>query len=297
MRALLVLALAGCYGVEEIDGTWEPVETIGGILTPEIGPAPGPRVAPVDGVLRIASWNAFRAPDPEMLAREYFESPELARADILLVQEVEAHDNEPTTRSRRMAEALGMTWVFAPARREGYIHGIAIMSRYPITNARVMRLPLGEVAFNENPRNALAAEIEIGDRKLTVVDVHLDVRMGPVDRIRQLHPAATQVPDAVVIGGDFNTNPWAWVGSTVPLTSTQAIVGQDQATVLDDYMSELGFQIPIAPTESTFNRPLLENMRLDNVYVRGFSFVNKGIANDVAGSDHWPVWVDLQMPQ
>ena len=295
MRALALVALCGCYGVDAIEGTWEPVETIDGLLAPEVGPLPMARVAPPDGIVRVATWNAFRAPDPELLAREYFASPDLSRADILLVQEVEAHDDEPTTRARRMAEALGMTWVFAPARDEGYLHGISIMSRYAITNARVMRLPLDEVAFNENPRNALAAEIEIGERRLTVVDMHLDVRMGPVDRIKQMHPAVTQVPDAVAIGGDFNTNPWAWVGSTVPLTSTQAIVGQDQATIIDDYMTALGYTIPIPPTASTFNKPLLENMRLDNVYVRGHSVIAKGIATDVAGSDHWPVWVDLQL--
>ena len=110
-----------------------------------------------------------------------------------------------------------------------------------------------------------------------------------------MHPAVTQVPDAVAIGGDFNTNPWVWVSTTVPLTSTQAIVGQDQATVIDDYMRGLGFAIPIGPDEVTFNRPLLDHMRLDEVYVRGYRVVGQGIAKDVAGSDHWPVWVDLEL--
>lgn len=293
MRAAILIALAGCYGVEDIDAKWEPIETIEGILAAEIGPAPAPRVAPPGGVLRVASWNVERAPDPELLAREYFESPEMSKADVLMIQEVETHDDEPSSRASRLAAALGMSYVFAPARREGYLHGIMIASRYPITNARVMRLPLGTAAFNENARNALAAEIVIGDRTITVADVHLDVRLGPVDRIRQMHPLATQVPEEVAIGGDFNTNPWAWVSSTVPLTSTEAIIGQDQARVLDDYMTGLGFAVPIPPDEVTFNRPLLDHMRLDEVYVRGFRFIGQGVARDVAGSDHWPVWVDL----
>lgn len=295
MRAALLVMLAGCYGVESAEGTWEPAETVEGILAAEIGPMPAARVAPADGVLRVATWNAFRAPDPEKLAREYMESPELSRADVLMVQEVEKHDDEPLSRAQRLAEALGMTWVFAPARDEGYIHGIAIMSRYPIVNPRIMRLPLGTAAFNENPRNALAAEIDLGGKLVTIVDIHLDVRIGPVDRVRQMHPAVTQVPEAVAIGGDFNTNPWAWIGSTAPLTSTQAIVGQDQATIIDDYMTALGYTVPIPPTASTFNKPLLDNMRLDNVYVRGYPVLAQGIATDVAGSDHWPVWVDLSV--
>jgi len=296
VRVAILFAACGCYGVEQIDGSWEPVETIEGVLAPELGPSPVVRAAPADGVLRIATWNTYRAPDPALLAREYFESPELSRADVLMIQEVETHAHEPSSRASRLAMALGMTWIFAPARDEGYLHGVMIASRYPITNARVMRLPLGTAPFHQNPRNALAAEIDLGTQKVTVVDMHLDVRIGPVDRIRQMHPAVTQVPDAVAIGGDFNTNPWGWIGATAPLTSTEAIVGQDQASVIDDYMIGLGFQSPIGPDEVTFNRPLLDHMRLDNVFVRGYRVLGQGIAKDVEGSDHWPVWVDLALP-
>lgn len=298
MRSLLLIVVAtGCYGVDEIDGTWEPVATITGQLTVEIGPAPSLLAAPTDGVLRIASWNVFRAPDPALLAAEFHASAELSRADVILLQELEVHDGEDGTRARRLAEALGMTWVYAPARFEdGYLHGIALASRYPIVDARVMRLPEGRAAFEEvNDRNAIAAEIDLGTTTITVANTHLDVQLGPIDRIRQLHPCATQIPEAVVLGGDFNTNPWAWISGTVPLTSTEAIVGQDQATILDDYMTELGFVVPIAPDQSTFNRAPLDHMRLDNVYVRGYPVVRQGIATDVAGSDHWPIWVDLML--
>lgn len=295
MKAALLILLTGCYGVESIDGTWEPVETIDGILTPEVGGPPMPYAAPPNGVLRIASWNTERMPDPELLAREYFESPDLSRADVLLVQECETYDDEEASRPSRLARDLGMTFIFAPARREGYLHGVCMFSRYPIMNARVMKLPLGTAAFNQNARNALAAEIDLGGTVITVVDMHLDVRLGPVDRIRQMHPAVMQTPERVAIGGDFNTNPWAWVGSTVPLTSTEAIVGQDQAHVIDDYMADQGFQSPISPDSVTFNRPLLDNMRLDNVFVRGYEVLGSGIAKDVLGSDHWPVWVDLML--
>jgi endonuclease/exonuclease/phosphatase family metal-dependent hydrolase len=295
VRAALLVLVTGCYDVGTIEASWEPATEIHGVLEPELGPPPSARAAPANNILRVATWNTFRAPDPELLAREYAESPELSKADVLMIQEVETHSSEDSSRASRLAGALGMTYIFAPARKEGYLHGVMIASRYPITNARVMRLPLGEAPFNENPRNALAVEIDLGTQLITFVDIHLDVRIGPVDRIRQLHPAATQVPEDVAIGGDFNTNPWAWIGGTVPLTSTEAIVGQDQAKVIDDYMTGLGFQSPISPDEVTFNRPLLDHMRLDNVFVRGYRVLGQGIAKDVAGSDHWPVWVDLEL--
>lgn len=296
MKSLFaLLLLTGCFGLENLEADWQPAELIEGILAPEFGAPPAAFAPPVNGVLRVASWNTERAPDPDLLAREYFESPVLSKADVLMIQEVETHNDEPSSRASRLAAALGMTYVFAPARREGYTHGIMLASRYPITNARVMRLPLGNAAFNTNPRNALAAELIIGDKVVTFVDIHLDVRIGPVDRIRQIHPVVTQVPDNVAIGGDYNTNPWAWVSTTVPLTSTEAIIGQDQARVLDDYMMEQGFEVPISPDEVTFNRPFLDHMRLDEVYVRGYRVLASGVAKDVEGSDHWPVWVDLQI--
>jgi endonuclease/exonuclease/phosphatase family metal-dependent hydrolase len=291
---ITVALLVGCYGVETTDGEWRPVDEIEGVLAPEISAPPVPLTAP--SVLRIATYNIYFPGDAARTAREIAESPEMSRAHIIVAQEVEDRHDEPISRARVIGDALGMSWVFAPARiEEGYRHGVAIFSRFPITNARAMQLPIGTHAYNTNQRNALIADIDVGGRIVSVVDIHLDVYIGAVDRIRQIHPVATQVPDDVVIGGDFNTNPWAWVGSLVPLTSTEAIVGQDQAIVIDDYMSGLGFTIPFGPRETTFNRPPLENIRLDNLYVRGHAIVGKGITSDVEGSDHWPVWIDLQL--
>jgi endonuclease/exonuclease/phosphatase family metal-dependent hydrolase len=292
-RAALAAALAaGCFGVSEDGGTWEPVET--GELPAEIG-APLAAVPPAGNTLRIATWNLHRAPDPEAFARAVEGSRALRDAAVFLIQEVEAHPGEPATRTRRFAEALGMTWVYVPARVEGDgTHGLAIASRYPISGVRAMRLPHATAAFNERDRMAIAADIEIGGQRLHVVDVHLDVRISAVARVRQLSPAITSLPGAVVVGGDFNTNPWAWVGSTVPLTGTEAIVGQDQATVLDDYLAQQGFAIAIAPDESTFNVPLIGG-RLDNIYTRELAFLDAGIATDAAGSDHWAVWTDIAL--
>jgi hypothetical protein len=70
-------------------------------------------------------------------------------------------------------------------------------------------------------------------RRLRIADVHLDTWIGPVDRIRQLHPAVGGQDGPIVAGGDRSTTPWAWVESVVPLTETEAIGGQDQAAVVD----------------------------------------------------------------
>ncbi|MDQ3369390.1 MAG: endonuclease/exonuclease/phosphatase family protein [Myxococcota bacterium] len=284
----------GCYGVDELTGTWEPIDSIGEPLIAEHGPGPLASGAPER--LRIGSFNVHYARQPEALARQLLASRAMSRVDVLLLQEIEAYPEEPTSRTRRLADALSMTSLYVPARTVGTgTHGLAILSRHPVSNARVMQLPHADAAWHERDRIAVAVDVEVGGRSLTIVNLHLDVRISVIDRIRELHPAVIDLPGTAVIGGDFNTNPWAWVGSAVPLTSTKAIVGQDQAVVVDDYLGALGFTSPISPGQDTFNVPWIGG-RLDNIYPRGLAVHGAGVATDVAGSDHWPIWVDVTIP-
>jgi endonuclease/exonuclease/phosphatase family metal-dependent hydrolase len=294
--AIATCALAaGCFGVTDEGGAWEPIVDGDGDLPAEIG-VPVSSAPPRDtSTLRIVTWNLHRAPEPEAFAKTIAQSPALSRADVLLVQEIETHPGEPTTRARRLAEALGMSWIYVPARVEGDgTQGLAILSRFPLAEPRALRLPHAKAAWRTRNRIAIAADLELGDRRVPIVNIHLDVRISAADRVRQLSPAITGLPAAVIIGGDFNTNPWAWVASTVPLTGTEAIVGQDQATVIDDYLAQQGFAIAIPPDAVTFNLPLIGG-RLDNVYPREHALVAAGIATDAGGSDHWPVWTDIAL--
>jgi endonuclease/exonuclease/phosphatase family metal-dependent hydrolase len=286
-----IAAAAGCVSVEEVPAVWQPAAEVAGV---ELGPPPAPRPPPA-GALRVASWNMEYAADPVGQARALLASPELALADVLLVQEIEVHPGEPS-RAERLAAELAMTWFYAPARTEAdHTHGLAILSRYPLDGAAVMRLPHVEQPINDRDRIAITAEVVLDPaRRLRIVDVHLDTRIGAVDRIRQLHPAVVDHAGPIVAGGDLNTNPWAWVGSVVPLTETQAIVDHDQAAVVDDYMAALGYESAISPDESTKRIPLI-SMRLDALYAREAAIGAAGVGRDVEGSDHWPIWADVSV--
>ncbi|MEO8704635.1 MAG: endonuclease/exonuclease/phosphatase family protein [Kofleriaceae bacterium] len=292
MRLVLAATLTGCVALAEDTGTWEPVETITGPLTPELGPPPPARE--LGSTLRVATWNVHLGADPDGLAANLRASVELARADVILVQEIEAHPGEPATRSRRLAEALGMTWIYAPARTEGDgTHGIAILSTLPLEAGAVRQLPYFEQPIHARERNALEVDLVAGGRRIRIVDVHLDVRIGPADRILQLHPAVIDQPDPVLLGGDFNTNPWAWIESTVPLTGTEAIVGQDQAAIVDDYLFENAWVGAVPADTATLRVPVFD-IRLDNLYSRGLPLLAAGVEH-VEGSDHWPVWFDVAL--
>ncbi len=289
----LVLASA-CVGHGDEGSEWLPVETVDGDLAANLGPTPTLRSAP-GCTLRVATFNVHYAGDPENIAANIRASEKVAGADVIMIQETRAYSGEDMTRTQRIADGIAMTWAYAPARTlpEGGTHGNAILSRWPLENVAVRRLPYIEQPYHPEQRSAMAADIVIGDRRVRVVNVHLDVRLTPVDRVRQLDPAVRDTDDRLLVGGDFNTNPWTWVGSVVPLTSSEAVLGQEQAAVIDDFLAARRFTGAIAPDVNTMRIPGF-SMRLDNLYARGMPILDAGVEY-VDGSDHWPLWFDVDV--
>jgi endonuclease/exonuclease/phosphatase family metal-dependent hydrolase len=289
--ALCAVVATGCVSIDDTPRPWVPAEQIAAPFTPELGTG---SAAPIPKTLRIASWNVERAPDPDAIAREIARSPFLATADVILLQEIEQHPNEPGSRASQIAAALGMAWFYAPARVAGDgTHGDAILSRFPLHTPEVMQLPLVDQPIGGSQRIAQRTVIELGARTLTVVNVHLDTRLSAVDRVRQLHPAVSNNPHDALVGGDLNTLPWIWVETLAPLTSTEAIVGQDQAKVIDDYLQALGYVTPLVHDADTHEFVL--DMRLDALCPRGFAVLAAGVDYDATGSDHYPVWIDIAL--
>ena len=295
-RAVLALALAGCASLPDEGGPWERIEDQTGALTVEVGPPAAPPTTPVC-TLRVATWNVHFAPYTEELATNLLASMEISGADVLLIQEVEDHrldGAELTTRAARIAKQLGMTWIYAPARAESFgSHGIAILSRLPLSDGQMRRLPHYDMPIRPRDRNAMSAVIDLGGQQLQIVNVHLDVRIGPGDRIRQLHPAVNEIEERVLVAGDFNTNPWAWSNGILPLVGTEAIVGQEQAEIVDDYLLGNAFTSAIPWDTPTMRLPAFE-IRTDDLYARGLPIVAAGVEH-VDGSDHWPVWFDVNV--
>jgi endonuclease/exonuclease/phosphatase family metal-dependent hydrolase len=296
LRAALVLSLvaAGCVELANEGTDWQQLSTVAGALAPERGPEPAPSPAPCS--LRIATFNVHFADDVDDLVAQIRASTYLAHADVLFVQEIRRYASEPRSRVERLATALGMTWVYAPAHtvEDGGVHGLAILSRYPLGAPAIRQLPYFDQVHAEQ-RIALRADVMLDGEPLHLVDVHLDTRLAPTDRIRQLDPALTEVGDRMVIGGDLNTLEWTWVEDAVPLTGTQAVVGQGQAKIVDDFFAYNHFERAVADDVVTTRAPVVA-MRLDDLYARGLEVI-AGAVEHVDGSDHWPVWFDLKRCQ
>ncbi|MCE9575010.1 MAG: endonuclease/exonuclease/phosphatase family protein [Deltaproteobacteria bacterium] len=289
---ILGLALAACMPDAQ-DAAWEPAAGIPPPLTPEVF-SPYPAPPPADH-LRVVSFNVELGADVERLAAAIADAPAIAGADVFLLQEIEDHPGEGGSRTAQLATRLALNYAYAPARVEGDgTHGLAILSRFPLADVEVMRLPHVDQTFHTRDRIALAADLVLGDARLRVVDVHLDTRINITDRIVQMHPAVIDLPARVVVGGDFNVNPYVWLGHVVPLVTADAITGFEQAVVFEDYMRDQGFASPTStsgPTESNG----LTDLRLDAIYPRGVTPGAIGVVREVQVSDHVPLWLDVAL--
>ena len=130
------------------------------------------------------------------------------KADVIALQEV---DHE-TTRSAKvdqtefLGKSLGMHYVFGKAMDlQGGGYGQAILSKYPILESKVHRLP-----GDGEPRIALEVVVEpVKGKNVSFVSVHLDYRSEEKrqPQIKFLLEALQTVKHPVVLLGDFNAKP------------------------------------------------------------------------------------------
>lgn len=133
-------------------------------------------------------------------------------ADLVLLQEVD----EVCGRSGNVDEAaflgerLGMESRFCTFMDyDGGRYGLATLSRLPIVAEERIDLPDG----TEEPRAAEAVTVRVGDRRVRVVNAHLDWKADGARRLAQarvLREVLLRQPDGValtILGGDLNAKP------------------------------------------------------------------------------------------
>lgn len=234
------------------------------------GPVPTTAATAVaDHVLQVATFNIERGEKIHRALQVIRNNAELADADILLLQEMDAAGTE------RIARALGMGWVYYPAtRRRGRGFGNAILSRWPIEADEKLLLPHGSI-LGGTRRIATVATVRVEGEDVRVYSVHLatPVNQTAGDRVDQMEAVladASSYP-LVVIGGDLNSRSIAehglWEGYT--------------------WLTRAG------PRTTWF-------ARVDHILTKGFlppsSDVSGTIRDNRGSSDHLPVWARVEMP-
>jgi endonuclease/exonuclease/phosphatase family metal-dependent hydrolase len=221
--------------------------------------------------LRVASFNIERALRVGSAIAVIAADPELAPADVLLLQEMDEAG------TRRVAEALGMRYVYYPGtfslktRRD---FGNAVLSRWPIVADTKILLPHIGV-LGQLQRTATAATIRVGASLVRVYSTHLGTPLNatPASQRAQLRAVLADAKPYphVVIGGDMNSH----------------AVGR--------VAREMGFTWP---TEHGPRTTLLG--RWDHLFLKGLASPGQAAAGtvlDVRGaSDHRPVWAVGLLP-
>ncbi|NIV35403.1 MAG: hypothetical protein GWN58_39900 [Anaerolineae bacterium] len=240
----------------------------------------------------MVTFNVHYADDLPALVRSIQRNPALCAADVFLLQETESYKSEGASRTHKLARALKLNYVYAPARyiEEGGTHGLAILSRYPLSDITVIPLKQFDLNLNTRRRIAVAATVTVGSRSLRFYNLHLDTRVNLEDRLEQLRPvvraAVEQAIPHVILGGDFNTNPFRWLFHVIP------VFYSDQADTVDEFMRKNGFATPFAEAGPTNRRPMFR-FRVDSIYSRGVTVEGFGIERSVEVSDHFPLWLDV----
>jgi endonuclease/exonuclease/phosphatase family metal-dependent hydrolase len=240
--------------------------------------------------LHVVTYNVHME-SARHISKTIMARPALRDADLIFLQEIESHAGEEGSRSKQVASALGMSYAYAPGYGlpGGGSHGVAILSRFPLSDFELIELPRHHVVVNSARRVALGATLRLSGGALRIYSVHLDNRINPAARARQLAPvfeaslAYAGVP--TIIAGDMNTSPFCWSFGLVPLPCGM----QDDR--LDAMARQQGFDTPTAHLPATSK---WLSMRLDAIYTRGLTVDEVGVDGGARLSDHLPVWIDGQ---
>ena len=233
----------------------------------------------------VATFNVHME-SPKKLIAAIVSAPSLRLADLILLQEIEWPSGSQRSNAAAIAHALGLHHAYAPGYglSGGGSHGIAILSRLPLSDIKVIELPHVDTVVNSARRVAIGAIVLGHNGPVRVWNVHLDNRVNPQTRADQLKPVFEAIdvesPARVLVAGDLNTSPFCWVGHLLPIPCGI----QDRR--LEQLAKQHGFSISTRDSGSTHK---FLGMRLDAIYLRGLKATAIGVGKTEV-SDHFPLW-------
>jgi len=240
---------------------------------------------------KIVSFNIrWRSGDDlKKLNKLLQNDPEIGSAQVLALQEVDRRKKRTgnSNVAKIMADELGMHYAWAapppPKADDEEETGVAILSVYPLSDAR--RIVLPHEGPNKRRRAAVGATLDVHGQKWRVYSVHAETRIDFDKKIEQFKAVLldlAQYPSNMpaIVMGDFNT----WEAN-----AERKII---------KLFTEAGMQTPFG-SQTTFKRKILImpiEFRLDWVWLRGLEPASYGIDRKVTVSDHWPLWTNVRPP-
>jgi endonuclease/exonuclease/phosphatase family metal-dependent hydrolase len=235
------------------------------------------------------------------VARAFFEGNLLPPVDILALQEADKQTARAGGQhvARELAAQLHMSWVHVPAGiprgtkpqpRQWWLDfeeqiglfdsgdtGVALLSRLPAEDVTRIDLPWKECAWR--PRLAVDATILAGDRKLHIVNAHVDPHAavgGQLEQLEVLVAHADTFRGPTLILGDFNT------------------LSKQKCLETRQFMESRGYTTPM-PTGTSTWRGAGIRLHADWIFARDVKIPRWGVARPLNVSDHWPIWGEVDL--
>jgi endonuclease/exonuclease/phosphatase family metal-dependent hydrolase len=239
--------------------------------------------------IKIVSYNIrWRSGDHLKKIIELLENdPEIGGAAILGLQEVDRRKQRSgnTNTVKMLADELGLhyAWAAPPSSKPNDEEetGVAILSVYPLSDIR--RIVLPHAGPNGRRRVALAATVEIDNRRWRIYSAHAETRISFDKKLEQFKAVLDDLAQfrsdmPAVIMGDLNT--WE--------------AGAGRKTI--KFFTDAGLKTSFGK-EPTFRRRVMFlpiELELDWVWLRGLEAASFGIDRTSEVSDHWPLWTNVK---
>ena len=254
------------------------------------------------GLLNLSNRPSLVETHIKAAANAFSSGQLLPKVDILALQEADKR----TVRSgghhvaQELANALHMNWVHVPAgiprgvkpaTRQWWLDfeepidlhdngdtGIALLSRLPMTEITRIDLPWHECPWR--PRLAMGATIDLGHRKLRLFNAHVDPHAaadGQLEQLETIAAAAKSTSLPTIILGDFNT------------------LSEKKCRETRRFLESQGYSSAF-PTGTATWRGAGIRLHADWIFTKEVLIERWGVAKPLNVSDHWPVWVEVSLP-
>ena len=224
---------------------------------------PSERARPrLSSFLRVVEWNIERGTRLDGIVHVLNSHPVLKFSDLLILNELDegmvrsGNVNVALALSRELnahaiygAEYLEFTKgtgaeLDLPGENTSALHGNAILTRHPFSNARLARLPRCENNYESaekrlGGRVGIMVDLEIWGVTVTSATAHLDVVNTPGCRAKQMRGFLEAIESSsnassgeaarVIFGGDLNTHTFARGGRWRTMKNTVKILAGDRA--------------------------------------------------------------------
>ena len=182
--------------------------------------------------IKTAAWNIERGSHLDGIIDKLKNHKDLRQKDLYLLTELDHGMARSGNRfvAREIAQKLELNYAFAPVyialqkgsgveaevggENKNSIHGLALFSKYPLTNVHAIPLPNGKDKMIGKEKRlgylrALIADVQHAAGTFRAVTVHLDVHCSRRHREMQIALIVKHLETLprlpTIIGGDFNT--------------------------------------------------------------------------------------------